>query len=154
MPKIIILSILGFFVLIATGVGFFIIGKSVNNSNQPAPLATVEPTPGPTTGIIQGALSYPSEGIPADMQVCAETLQNQQVKCVQGQNSAYSLELMPGSYYVYAYLSGNPNFKAYYSEFVTCGLMAECPSHAPIEVAVAAEDNILDIDPGDWYNTQ
>lgn len=150
MPKIIILSILGFFVLIATGVGFFIIGKSVKNNSQP--LQTPEQVA--KLGTIQGTLSYPSEGIPDNMQVCAETLHQAQIKCVQGQNSVYSLEVDPGTYFVYAYLPDNPTLKAYYSEFVTCGLMAECPSHAPIEVIVAAGDNILDIDPADWYNTQ
>jgi len=62
----------------------------------------------------------------------------------------YQLELEAGEYYVYSYLDDQ---RAYYTEFVTCGLQYSCPSHAKIPVIVIAgsvQDNIL---PHDWYDT-
>jgi len=43
------------------------------------------------------------------------------------------------------------DYKAYYSEFVTCGLSVNCPSHKPIPVAVKTGETVNDIDPQDWY---
>jgi hypothetical protein len=63
------------------------------------------------------------------------------------------LELDPGSYYVYAQLPGDP-YKAYYDEFVTCGLKFGCPSHKPIEVVVKAGVNLTAINPHDWYDDE
>lgn len=109
-------------------------------------------------GTIEGSISYPGEGIPGDLQICAETLQGVLVKCTNSHipnakyqyGVGYSLELSEGNYYVYA-TTGQGN-KAYYTEFVTCGLMYSCASHAKIVVQVIAGQTISKIDPGDWYN--
>jgi len=49
-----------------------------------------------------------------------------------------------------------PNFgngyKAYYSEFVTCGLSVDCASHEPIIVEVKSGQTTDGVNPQDWYN--
>lgn len=134
-------------------------------SFRPQLIQEVEPTPSPTpvadVGIIEGSLSYPSEMIPEDLIVCAETLDKSVTFCTNehladenGQYTygfGYQIEVPAGEYYVFAYLDNDPGTRAYYSEFVTCGLMAECPSHEPIEVAVSAGETVKEIDPHDWY---
>lgn len=150
--------------LILTAVVAFTLGKSMTSQklavNTPVP--TVLPQ-APQVGYIEGSLSYPSEVIPEEMQICAETLQRQKVTCTtehiqidieNGYGLGYNLEVPAGNYYVYAFLPSNTNQKAYYNEFVTCGLKASCPSHVPIEVIVAAGETVKDINPHDWYDTE
>ena len=113
--------------------------------------------PTPANGYIKGSLGYPSEYIP-EMKVCAEDTTTGNSKCIDtAQNQQqYQLEVAPGSYYVYAMLSDGQgafeDYKAYYSEFVTCGMTADCTSHDPIVVTVASGETETGIDPTDWYN--
>ena len=111
------------------------------------------------TGIIEGSLSYPGEEIPGDMQVCAENLLTKQQYCtekhIKGKHYRYGLgyqiEVPAGRYHVFAttaYLKGH---KAYYSEFVICGLRVDCASHDPIVVTVVSGHAVVGIDPHDWY---
>jgi hypothetical protein len=119
------------------------------------------PPENPSTepGIIEGSLGYPSEGIPQDIEVCAENVETQDAICTSEHikdskftyGEGYSLEVPPGKYYVYA-IRPNSNYKAYYSEFVICGMKAECSSHSPIEVEVPGGNTISWVDPQDWYN--
>lgn len=110
------------------------------------------------TGTIEGSLSYPSEGIPADMIVCADNIVTQQVYCTEEQISdskyvygkGYSLSLSEGNYHVYATLSSLPEYKQYYSQAVICGMEAECTSHELIVVNVAAGESTTNIDPFDF----
>lgn len=112
-----------------------------------------------SAGTIQGTLGYPSEGVPAEIEVCAQNTQTQAVQCTgqtkEGGKAAYKIAVPAGTYVVYAKFPENSNmfkgYKAYYSEFVTCGLKAECQSHKPIEVKVAAGQTVSNIDPNDWY---
>jgi len=110
-----------------------------------------------TKGKISGYLIYPSNFIPEDLGVCAQRIDNQslvfcteQIKDKKYQNGVgYEMSLDPGNYYVYSFLGDN---RAYYTEFVLCGLKAECQSHTKIPVTVSAgssQDNIL---PHDWYD--
>ncbi len=156
-------------VAIVAGGAYYVGTKSLSfdKTNQSIQ-ATITPEPTPTqaevlpqTGTIEGSLSFPSEGIPADLKVCAETLLGVQFECTSTHiqdskytyGSGYKLELPPGKYYVYAQApSFNSNYKAYYSEFVTCGLSINCPSHKPIEVEVTSGATLTGIDPQDWYN--
>lgn len=93
--------------------------------------------------------------------VCVETLQKVKVTCTSTQISdskyqygkGYKLKVSPGSYYVYAQLPDGV-YKAYYSEFVPCGLSINCPSHEPVEVEVSAGETVTGVDPQDWYNQQ
>jgi hypothetical protein len=117
------------------------------------------PVDTPVTGTITGSVSYPSEFIPEGMTICAEPDAGTDAYCTTDlieQTAAlpmYELEVPPGDYYIYAYdANGDPDYTAYYSEFVTCGLSVECESHDPILVTVEAGETVDDIDPGDWYD--
>ena len=124
-----------------------------------------ESTPAPTTGTIEGSLSFPSEFIPTDMTICAEDTSTQKQYCTKDHlqdvkytaHVGYKIEVPAGSYHVFAYLPGGSggysvDYRAYYSEFVTCGLSINCTSHKPIVVAVKAGETTSDINPQDWYN--
>jgi len=70
----------------------------------------------------------------------------------------YSIDVPEGSYQVFAKLyepgesfSDMTDYRSYYSEFVTCGLEFDCPSHNPIVVEVAPNETVSDVDPQDWY---
>lgn len=116
------------------------------------------------TGFIEGSLGYPSEFIPEDMVICAENLDTKKLYCTENHiqdnkythGLGYNIEVPAGDYFVYAYLKETPayseNYKAYYSEFVTCGSSVECKSHAPIKVTVDANTTKSNIDPQDWYD--
>lgn len=133
--------------------------ESSPTPTTPTVLQTIPPDK--KTGIITGSLSYPSEGIPESMKVCALNLTSAQEYCTSEQikgkkdeflyGLGYKLEVPLGEYHVYAFLSGQPEVKAYYSEFVTCGLKYDCPSHQPIKVTVKGGKITDKIDPGDWY---
>ncbi len=127
-----------------------------------SPAASLAPAPSTaTTGIITGALGYPSEGIPKDMKVCAEnqatkteTCTNQQITINAPQpHPGYSLTVPAGNYFVYANVpSADPKYRAYYNVFVTCGLKFECKDHTPLVVSVKAGQTVTGVDPQDWYN--
>jgi len=118
------------------------------------------------TGTVTGQIMYPSDYIPADLNVCAENLGDGTVVCTakhlkgKQHRTIYRLDLPPGDYHVYAKLTDaasygagyGPDYRAYYSEFVICGLLASCPSHAPIRVRVQAGKTVGSIDPADWYD--
>ncbi len=121
--------------------------------------------PAPQTATITGELSYPSDFDLPQMIVCAEAIDSRRMHCTgksaQNRRSGrltYKLRVPAGSYYVFATIVNGEEpvedfrgYKAYYSEFVRCGLKAECPSHAPVKVSVRAGQNITGINPGDWY---
>jgi hypothetical protein len=119
------------------------------------------------TGVIEGSLSYPSDFIPPDMTVCAEDLATHQKCCtnkhLKGKQYSYKvgykLTLPPGNYQVYAYLPDpakygagfSKDYRAYYSEFVKCGMSVDCKDHTPITVTVRSGERLTGIDPMDWY---
>ncbi len=115
-------------------------------------------------GVVTGSLSYPSEFIPADMEVCAEDINGEKILCtnehVRGESFTYgigyALTLPAGEYYIYAHVPNQvdmkgESYKAYFSEFVTCGLSVECSDHSPIKVVVVQGETISSVDPQDWY---
>ncbi|NCN06852.1 MAG: hypothetical protein GW946_03355 [Candidatus Pacebacteria bacterium] len=122
--------------------------------------ATRSAVPSKQLGAIEGSLSFPSSGIPDTMEVCAEHTKTLEITCtgeIQKSDDytfgfGYQLELTPGSYLVYAQLP-NDSYRAYYSDFVLCGLAASCPSHNPIMVTVEPNMTASGIDPQDWYDT-
>ncbi|MCP5397069.1 MAG: hypothetical protein H6918_10135 [Sphingomonadaceae bacterium] len=120
--------------------------------------STAEPAeeapPAPTTGIVTGALTYPGDYIPDDMQACAENLDTKEVTCKPKTGEAsYSLELPAGRYHIWSQTADFANYKAYYNPLAKCGLGPECPTDStPLEVEVKAGETLSDIDPIDWYS--
>lgn len=113
------------------------------------------------TGFIEGTLMFPSEFYPSDLEVCAEdSLSGIAISCTDdfeiGTSSGlyeYSMELPVGDYYVYAHAASlSPTYKAYYSEFVVCGLEGLCHDHTPVKVSVTEGSTTKDVDASDWYN--
>lgn len=107
---------------------------------------------GAGNGSISGALSYPSETLPAQ-RVCATNLADDKEYCQQTKqgDASFVITAPIGDYWVYAALEGDTTGKrAYFSEFVTCGLKAECKDHTPVKVAVESQ-KISAADPQDWY---
>ncbi len=103
-------------------------------------------------GIITGGLTYPSEGLPKDLKVCAQNNKTAEIICTQKDisgDATYALSVPAGEYLVFAQ-SGK--LKAYYSEFVICGLDADkCKTHTPVIIKIAAGEKLENITPGDWY---
>lgn len=114
-------------------------------------------------GTIAGPISYPSDYLPNDLTVCAERIAGEAEYCtdekIKDKRSetgvAYKLSVPAGEYWVYATVFSVPAMKgekAYYSEFVTCGIRHDCPSHKRIPVRVRAGETVTGIHPGDWYD--
>lgn len=111
-------------------------------------------------GIIEGSLSYPDEVIPEELQVCAVPVGGNGSVCTVEQlrddrftyGLGYNLEVPEGDYFVYAYLpSDETGAKAYYTEFVECGMdEVECLSHKKVVVEVGAGGVVTGVDPADW----
>lgn len=105
-------------------------------------------------GTIAGTLTYPSDYIPDDIDVCAETLDGKTQHCGAEKSSAsYTLKVPTGVYRVFAYLKSDPGDRAYYSQFVRCGYNLNCSSHEPITVTIGDGQVVDGIEPGDWYPT-
>jgi hypothetical protein len=108
--------------------------------------------PGEGSGSISGSLSYPSEILPAQ-RICALDLADDKNYCQQvvAGTATYAITAPAGDYFVYAALEDDVTGKrAYYSEFVRCGLKAECKDHSPIKVTVTSGE-VATADPQDWY---
>jgi hypothetical protein len=169
-------GLIGLAALAAVGAGLaagILLGDrstSVPESASPSPTASVSPiaeTPpaGPSqpamaTGTVEGSLVYPAEAIPPDLRVCAVNLDSSRETCTADRlresrfknGQGYRLTMAPGRYQIFAVVpSFNPNYRAYYSRFVTCGYAAGCSDHAPITVAITAGQTLTGIEPGDFY---
>ena len=112
-------------------------------------------------GFVEGSLSYPSERFPENLTVCAEPYLGDEdtVYCTStlitdekyDYGKGYKIEVPVGTYLVYSQVEGQ-DYKAYYSEFVKCGLTIDCTEHNPIPVEVIAGKSSF-ANPNDWYNT-
>lgn len=128
-------------------------------SSTPDQQVTPAPNDVSQVGTITGSLSFPSEEIPEDMVVCAYNIYTKEDICTEDHISndkftygvGYELEVYPGTYEIYAYLPHDPDRKAYFNEFVVCGLLASCPSHEVIQITVEAGEIVDEVDPQDWY---
>ncbi len=117
-------------------------------------LNRIEPlryTQSASTGLITGALSYPSEHIPP-LTIFALRIDNQKDTFYSIQTSAnqssYSIRVDPGVYQVLAY---NANLAGGYTRFAKCGMAINCNDHTLLPVVINAGDIIDDIDLLDWY---
>ena len=142
-----------------TGLGLILVILLVGWPGSAAPAKEV--------GTIMGSLGYPSDFIPPDMVICAQNLATQKKYCTNQHLKSkkfthgvgYRLEVPVGKYVVYAYLphpekygAGFPrDYRAYFSEFVKCGMRAECTSHQPVVITVKQGAVLSGIDPQDWY---
>lgn len=118
------------------------------------PAAPVAKSPAPAT--IRGELTFPSDYLPEDLQVCAREVASGDVFCQSQRegDKGYSLEVPAGTYEVWAHTRDWPPVRAFYSEFIRCGRTVECTDHTPIAIEVAAGEDLAGIDPGDWYAQQ
>lgn len=127
-------------------------GQSDTVSAAPIATPTTEAGKKVVLGSITGTLGYPSEKLPSNMKVCAQNIDTIEEVCTSEKDGTmYSLDVPEGAYYVYANVPPD-TYKAYYDEFVTCGLNASCPSHTKIKVDVKAGLVTKNINPQDWYN--
>ena len=140
-------------------------GGNTNDSSggvvsTPTPTAT--PTPG--SGFIEGSMAYPSDGIPGVMVACAENVETRAtVVCSEKRDDwedgvHYSLKVPPGRYFVYGTLvEGDDSVgemrgkKAYYTDYMKCGMGANCSAHRRIVVEVKADQVLNGIIVGDWW---
>ena len=150
--NILSILIIAILILALVIVGFFFWPETMTDVP-----AGEEPVQTSSTGIIEGSLSYPSEVIP-ELIICAENIDNDQQHCTTEQikdnkytyGKGYKLEVPVGEYFVFAQREGNDR-KAYYSEYVLCGIRADCPSHEPVVVMVDKGEIVFGVDPHDWY---
>jgi hypothetical protein len=71
----------------------------------------------------------------------------------------YELKVPPDTYHVFAHLveeatkgtGYTDEYKAYYSEFITCGGDIKCTSHKPVSIKVERNSLVQNADPVDWY---
>lgn len=122
------------------------------------------------SGKITGKLTYPSDGIPTDMVLCVTvtSLYAEPTFCSNDKTSSltaakiafklnyrgasYSVSLPAASYYIYAKTSEMRGHKAYYNDFVKCGMSVECTSKTPIVVKVKAGQTRSGITVGDFWD--
>lgn len=119
--------------------------------------------------VITGKVMYPSSGIPNKIKVFAQDTKTEKVyeatmtfsdpaKDISG-TATYSITVPAGSYYVYGTLEGfndqnGTPWKAYYNQFVICGLAASCKDTTKVAVNATAAGTVTDITIGDWYPTK
>ena len=121
------------------------------------------------SGRITGKLTYPSDGIPRDMVLCVKvtSLYAEPVYCSNDTASrlragkiafklnyraaTYSVTVPAASYYIYATTGEMPGVKAYYNEFVKCGMSIECTSKTRIVIKVKAGQTRSGITVGDFW---
>jgi hypothetical protein len=104
-------------------------------------------------GAISGRLGFPSEVVPPQKVYAIEvvgprvysvtTTMNQQTFTING--------VAPGTYYVVAYLANDPFRSGAYSQFVLCGLTANCTDHQLVPVTVRAGETTREVRVEDWY---
>jgi hypothetical protein len=128
-------------------------------------------------GTISGKLTYPGEWIPADLAVCvvrtgtrtgnpycssdtrARLDVNNITFRVDRRRARYEIVLPAGVYHVYATFPrgkaptpGMEGMRAYYNDFVRCGMMAQCTSKRIVPVTVRPGRQVKNITVGDWYD--
>jgi hypothetical protein len=108
------------------------------------------------TGSIEGSIGYPSEEIPA-MHIYAIALDGggpaRKVETSRAQTSFSIPNLPPGRYHVIAYPvgEGDAGMTGGWTNFVTCGMTAQCLQHDLLPVTVVAGKATAGIRIEDWY---
>lgn len=105
-------------------------------------------------GSISGSLGYPSESIPPLRVIAFDVNRDEYFYTDTALNQTeFLLTGIPaGTYQVVAYvLEDDMHMSGGYSNFVTCGLSAECSDHTLIDVLVYPGLETYNINPVDWY---
>jgi len=120
-------------------------------------------------GTISGKITYPSSGVPTKVKVFAEdtktgktyeaTVSFTEATSDTSSSATYTVTAPTGSYYVYGSLAGfndqnGTPWKAYYNQFVVCGMAATCTDTTKVVVNVSAAGKVENITIGDWYPTK
>lgn len=124
------------------------------NTNKPSMTYDLLAAP---KGYLEGSLSFPSEGIPDDLMVCADNIEMAETFCTYSRikdqkymyGVGYKLPLKAGTYNVYANYHGMTGL---YSNYVLCGMSSNCSDHSSVNVDVDSGKTVKDIDPADWYS--
>ncbi len=123
-------------------------------TDEPAgePATTPAITEDPVVGTITGSLSFPSDYLPEDMQVCARDVDSAEQFCdAEKTGATYRMDLAEGRYTVWSQTGDQPGRQAFYTQFITCGQSVDCTDHSPVIVQVIAGQTADGVDPGDWY---
>jgi hypothetical protein len=117
------------------------------------PTDTTVPLPSPTapTASISGKVCYRSRDIPAMTAYFEDKNAKVLVELpVSVNQTTYTVQLQPGSYIAYAWLT-DFSLGGLYSQAVPCGMKSSCKDHNPVPLTVKAGDVIKDVDLCDWY---
>jgi hypothetical protein len=122
------------------------------------------------TGQISGKLTFPGDGIPRDLVLCviskvspAETTYCSNTKTstltaaritfkVDRRKAAYQVALPAGPYLIFAKTSEMSGHRAFYNDFVKCGMEYTCKSTKPVTVVVRTGQTTKGITVGDFWN--
>lgn len=103
------------------------------------------------TGLVEGSICYPSEGIPP-MTLYLQLSGSTEVLVfpIAQNQSSFSAEVLAGSYTAFAWL---PDFSigGSYSQAVGCGLTADCTDHSLVEFEVTGGGITTGVQVCDWY---
>lgn len=137
------------------------------NFMQPKPTITqdTETVKTITTGTIEGSLAYPSESIPNSTIIYAVNIESGKEYSVKYSDIStvsmgkYKIEVPAGDYYVYSVVPefndmNNVQHKAYYNQFILCGMSVECTDTSKIAIKVNSGDTVSNITVGDWWNIE
>lgn len=116
-------------------------------------------------GTIAGELTHPASIVPAETKVFAEDTETGKTyeatitfaDVEKGiTKTTYNITVPAGKYYVYGSLAGfndqnGSPWKAYYNQFVVCGMAASCKDTTKVIVTVDASKTVGNITVGDWY---
>jgi hypothetical protein len=120
-------------------------------------------------GSISGSISYPSSGIPTKTKIFAENTKTGKVyesivtfsdpTKDMSATATYVASVPEGSYYVYGTIAdfndqNGTLWKAYYNQFVICGMAASCKDVTKVTVSVASAGKVENVTIGDWYPTK
>lgn len=132
---------------------FLISSLLLANCNQArTPERGVDTTLPDVPGKIEGTLAYPADLAEfPELEACAEDPAGKVQACVAGYPSTqYELHLPPGTYFLFARRKLDPKVRAYYTDFIQCGSLDSCTSHAKIAVNLADSEEKTGIELGDW----
>jgi hypothetical protein len=107
------------------------------------------------TGSIEGSIGYPSEEIPA-MHIYAIALDGGAARKVETRRAqaSFSIPNLPaGRYHIIAFPvgEGDSGMTGGWTNFVTCGMTAQCLQHDLLPVTVVAGKATAGIRIEDWY---